>query len=370
MTKEELKKLFSKYNDGTATEEERALLEAWYLQYNEKEPYQLSRKNIQAVKNEIFRRLPGNQGQFFKIGIRLAAAAVLIGILFAVTLLFFVNHRPCKSSALAYDLPPGTNKAVLTLANGKQLNLSDASNGHLYQQQGVKIIKSQSGQVVFDYSGDEAVAEQNTITTPNGGQWRIKLPDGSQVWLNAASSLTFPTSFHHSVNRIVKLSGEGYFEVAKDATHPFIVISGNQQVEVLGTHFNINSYPDEPAMKTTLLEGRVKVSLPGHKNDRVLEPGKQAVVTSNGIEINNVDTDVAIAWKQGDFRFDAEPVSSAMRKLARWYNVEVQYQGQVKDEKIDGIVSRNKNISQVIKALEATKTVHFKLEGRRITVMK
>lgn len=369
MNKAELKKLFAKYNDGTATEEERALLEAWYLQYNEKESYQLSGKNIQAAKNAIFRRLPGNEGQFIKIGIRLAAAAVLIGILFTVTMLFF-NRHPVKTPQMANDLPPGTNKAILTLANGRHFNLSDATNGQLYQQQGVKIVKAQSGQVVFDYSGTETTAEQNTITTPNGGQWEIKLPDGSQVWLNAASSLTFPTSFTHGINRIVKLSGEGYFEVAKDATHPFIVISSNQRVEVLGTHFNISSYVDDPSVKTTLLEGRVKVSLLGNATPMFLKPGEQSVAKGNQLEVKSVDTEEALAWRNGYFQFDDEPVSSIMRKLSRWYDVDVKYEGNISDEGLNGKVSRNKNISQVIKALEATQTVHFKLEGRRITVMK
>lgn len=370
MNKEELKSLFAKYNDGTATEEERALLEAWYLQYNEKEPFQLNGKSIEAAKNEIFRRLPGNQGQFFKIGIRLAAAAVLIGILFTVTMLFFVNHNPGKTPPLANDLPPGTNKAILTLANGRHLNLSDATNGQVYQQQGVKIVKAQSGQVIFDYSGTETTAEQNTITTPNGGQWQIKLPDGSQVWLNAASSLTFPTSFTHGINRIVKLSGEGYFEVAKDATHPFIVISGDQRVEVLGTHFNISSYADDPSVKTTLLEGRVKVSLIGNATPMFLRPGEQSVAKGNQLEVKSVDTEEALAWRNGYFQFDDEPVNSIMRKLSRWYDVDVKYEGNISDEGLNGRVSRNKNISQVIKALEATQTVHFRLEGRRITVMK
>ncbi|WP_167667836.1 FecR family protein [Mucilaginibacter gossypiicola] len=370
MNKAELKTLFAKYNDGTATEEERALLEAWYLQYNEKEAYQLNGKSIKAAKAEIFRRLPGNQGQFFNIGIRLAAAAILIGILFTVTMLFFVNRNPGKASQLANDLPPGTNKAVLTLANGRHLNLSDATNGRLYQQQGIKIVKAQSGQVVFDYSGNQATAEQNTITTPNGGQWQIKLPDGSQVWLNAASSLTFPTSFSHGINRIVKLSGEGYFEVAKDAEHPFIVISGDQRVEVLGTHFNISSYADEPSIKTTLLEGRVKVSLLGNVTPMFLKPGEQSVANGHQLDVKPVDTEEALAWRNGYFQFDDETVSSIMRKLSRWYDVDVRYEGNISDEGLNGRVSRNKNISQVIKALEATQTVHFRLEGRRITVMK
>jgi len=371
MNKDELKLLFAKYNDGTATDEERALLEAWYLQHNEAQPFRLSGKRIKAAKHDIFRRLPGNQGQFFRIGIRLAAAAALIGVIISVTMLFFENRRPEPTNQLAKnDLPPGTNKAILTLARGQRINLSDATNGQLFQQQGIKIIKAKSGKVVFEYSGSENVIGQNTITTPNGGQWQIKLPDGSQVWLNAASSLAFPTSFSRGVNRIVKLTGEGYFEVAKDATHPFIVISDDQRIEVLGTHFNINSYTDEPSLKTTLIEGRVKVSVLGNSSSMILKPNDQSSVIKHQITVHEVDPAEALAWKNGYFKFEDEPISSIMRKLARWYDVEVEYEGTKSDGGLNGIISRNKNISQVLKALEATKTVHFKIEGRRVTVMK
>jgi len=370
MTKEELKSLFVKYHDGTATEKERSLLEAWYLQHNEAEPSHISAQSIKAIKNEVSRRLPGNQGEFIKIGIRLAAAAISIGVLIAVTMIFFVNRKPATPAQLVKDVPPGTNKATLILSSGQYLNLSDATKGQIYHQNGIKVSKTQSGQVIFDYSGSEPAGEQNTITTPYGGQWQIRLPDGSQVWLNAASSLTFPTSFSHGVNRIVKLTGEGYFEVAKDAAHPFIVLSGDQRVEVLGTHFNINSYADEPSLKTTLIEGRIKVGVLGNNASMILKPNDQSVVINHQITVHKVDPAEALAWKNGYFQFEDEPISSIMRKIARWYDVEVQYSGNITDGGLNGRVSRTKNISQVIKALEATQTVHFKMEGRRITVMQ
>jgi len=369
MKKEELKDLFKKYNDGTCTEHEKALLETWYLQHNEPGG-NLIQPKIDAAKNLILLKLPGNESSFLKIGLRLAAAAVIIGIIFSVVFILKDNQNSQKNTKLQADLPPGTNKALLMLANGQKLNLSDASNGKLLQNHGVSIIKNKAGQVQFNYSGQSAIAEQNTISTPNGGQWQIRLPDGSQVWLNATSSLTFPTTFNHAVNRIVKLSGEGYFEIAKDSAHPFIVISDNQRVEVLGTHFNINSYHDEPNVKTTLLEGRVKVSLLGNTNPSILKPGEQAITTGNQLQVKQVDIDEVMAWKNGYFQFDNEPINSIMRKLSRWYDVKIEYQDSIKNESLDGHVSRNKNISQVINALEATKTVHFKLEGRRITVMK
>jgi transmembrane sensor len=370
MNKEELKSLFVKYHEGTATEDERALLEAWYLQHNEAEPFHISAPSLKAAKDQVSRRLPGNEVQFYKIGLRLAAAAVTIGILISITMIFFVNRPPAKTAQLVHDISPGTNKAILTLASGKHINLSDATKGQLFHQQGIKVIKTQSGQVVFDYTGNESPVEQNTISTPNGGQWQIRLPDGSQVWLNAASSLTFPTTFSRGVNRIVKLTGEGYFEVAKDASHPFIVLSGDQRVEVLGTHFNINSYTNEPSVKTTLIEGRVKVSVLGNSASSFLKPNQQSVVIKHDITVNEVDPSEALAWKNGYFQFEDESISSIMRKLARWYDVDIKYEGSISDGGLNGRVSRSKNISQVIKALEATQTVHFKVEGRRIIVMQ
>ncbi|GAB2972016.1 DUF4974 domain-containing protein [Mucilaginibacter puniceus] len=371
MDKEELKTLFTKYNDGTATENERAVLEAWYLQHNESVKPGLSSHHIEAAKNELFRRLPGNQGEFFKIGARMAAAAVIIGILISVTLLYVVSRQPAKPVQIAHDLPPGSNKATLTLASGKQINLTDAHNGLLLKQAGIQVTKNGSGRISFRFPNTSGKDHsQNTVSTPKGGQWEVRLGDGSQVWLNAASSITFPTSFANSENRIVTLTGEAYFEVAKDKAHPFIVISGQQRVEVLGTHFNINSYEDEPNIVTTLLEGSVKVSQLGKKNTHILFPGQQSLASAAGINIKTVDTDEAVAWKEGYFQFDDEPINSVMRKLSRWYDVDVRYSDTVSTEGIYGRVSRNKNISQVIKALEATKTVHFRLEGRRVSVMK
>lgn len=369
MQKEVLKSLFKKYNEGTCTEEEKAILEAWYLQHNETVDIP-SRNKITAAKNLIFLKLPGNQSAFPKIGLRLAAAAVLVGIVISAIVLL-MDRRQSGPHPIANDLPPGKNKATLTLANHQQINLTDAANGQLVATKGLLITKTANGIAHFDFSGKNNNTNQiNTLATPKGGQWELKLPDGTNVWLNSASALHFPNTFKNQQKRIVTLEGEAYFEVAKDAAHPFIVISGNQQVEVLGTHFNINNYSDEPCIKTTLLEGSVRVRARGDARPSMLKPGQQSVTTGDQLEVKSVDTDEVMAWKNGYFQFDDEPITSIMRKLSRWYDVQVNYEDGISTEGINGRVSRNNNISQVIKALEATKTVHFKLEGRRITVMK
>jgi transmembrane sensor len=369
MKKEELKTLFKKYADGTCSEEEKAQLEAWYLQHNETAESP-GRKNIAAAKNLIFLQLPGNDSGMIKMGIRLAAAAVLIGILLTVLFNFIDHGKQRPNTALAKDIPPGTNKAILTLGTGRQINLTNAAKGNLSSQAGMSVTKTQPGQVVFAFSAKNIDHSPSTITTPNGGQWQATLADGTKVWLNAASTIAFPTSFTGLANRIVTLHGEAYFEVAKDAAHPFIVISDHQRIEVLGTHFNINSYPDEPAIKTTLLEGKVKVSLLGSKQTTYLAPGEQSVVTGQQLFKTKADTDEVLAWKDGYFQFDDESVNSVMRKLARWYDIDVKYEGDISAEKLTGRVSQTNPISQVVKALEATKTVHIKMEGRRATIMR
>jgi transmembrane sensor len=269
------------------------------------------------------------------------------------------------------DVPPGKNKAILTLSNGRKIAL-DSANGQLATQAGFKIIKTQDGKLTYNETAsaqsDLALASNN-ISTPNGGQWQLILPDGSKVWLNSASSLDYPASFKNQKERVVRLTGEAYFEVAKDKKHPFIVKTDKQTVAVLGTHFNINAYDNEASVQTTLEEGRIKITnLNG--NEKILVPGQEAMLTGTHLVVHEADLTEALAWKNGYFRFNDENIQSIMRKLARWYDIEVQYKDDAPTEGLNGKVSRYKNISQVLKALEATKIVHFKIEGRRVTVMK
>jgi len=209
----------------------------------------------------------------------------------------------------------------------------------------------------------------NTISTPVGGQYTVVLPDGSKVWLNAASSLKFPTAFTGTERR-VELTGEGYFEVAKNKHMPFKVNFNREEVEVLGTHFNISAYPDEAVTRTTLLEGSVRISKNNIK--KILVPGQQAIssMQTGGFNIAEVNTDEAIAWKNGLFLFHNENIRSIMKKIARWYNVDVNYQGSFTNQEYGGRISQSKNLSEILKNLELTGTIHFKIEGRRVTVME
>jgi transmembrane sensor len=370
MEKEQLKELFKKYHAGTCTEEEKALLEAWYLQFNEHE-LDITPQRIKAIGEKVYRELPGNDSSFIKIGTTLAAAAVTIGIMITIAIKLTTPDID-PNLGKAEDVPPGKNKAILTLSNGKKIALDDSANGQVATQAGFKIIKTQDGKLTYNAAGtaqSEIALVPNSISTPNGGQWQVILPDGSKVWLNSASSLDYPASFKNQKERIVRLTGEAYFEVAKDKLHPFIVKSDKQTVAVLGTHFNINSYDNEAAVKTTLEEGSIKITnLNGI--EKILVPGQEAMLTGTRLAIHEADLTEALAWKNGYFRFNDENIQSIMRKLARWYDIEVYYKDDTPTDGLNGKVSRYKNISQVLKALEATKIVHFKVEGRRVTVMK
>jgi len=218
----------------------------------------------------------------------------------------------------------------------------------------------------------------NMLKTANAQTFRVKLPDGSTAWLNAASSIKFSSSFKNLKSRTVQLVGEAYFEVAKDEKHPFIVKSANQEVQVLGTHFNVKAYSNDPRAITTLAEGRVKISYMAstwnakskiaYKDEVVLAPGQQSVLSEEKLNISSVDTDVPLAWKNGDFIFNGSNIEEIMRDVSRWYNIEVIYPGEIPKGNFSGNVSRTKNISQILKALETTKLVHFKIEGRRVYV--
>lgn len=302
----------------------------------------------------------------------LAAAAVLA---LALTVTLRIQNHSSKKHVFLTDIAPGGNKATLTLANGRKISLNDIANGDLIKEAGLSISKTTNGQLVYNIEKNSAIADDqqvNVISTPNGGEWQIRLPDGSLVWLNALSSLEYPLNIGTTTVRKVKLKGEAYFEVAKDSKHPFIVETDKQKLEVLGTHFNINSYTNESLTKTTLLEGSVRISAIQNLNEyQVLRPGQQSVLSENGIKIKAVDTDESVAWKNGYFMFNNEKQESILRKIARWYNVKVEYADkEAKDVMYYGTVSRFDKISQVLRKFEQTGEVRFEMQGNKLIVYK
>jgi ferric-dicitrate binding protein FerR (iron transport regulator) len=300
---------------------------------------------------------------------RVAAAAVLIliacGGYLAVRPGWEKDADVAASSASRNDIAPGSNRAVLTLASGKQIGLDSIGNGLLASQGNSSIVKLDSG--VLSYTRQRALKSKqvalayNTLTTPRGGQYQLVLPDGSKVWLNAASSIHFPTAFTGKERR-VEITGEAYFEITKNAAMPFTVKKGNLEIQVLGTDFNVNTYDDEASMKITLVEGSVRVIQHATGRAQLLKPGQQAQIGKTGevTLVEHADIDRVIAWKEGRFEFHGN-IEGIMRQIARWYNVDVEYRGNVVKRAYAGAISRYENISKVLQMLQLTGTIHFEI---------
>lgn len=330
--------------------------------------------STEAARDKINRKIPSTPVRSINRYLRTwwAAAAILILISAGIFTLFNKNSKDqpiAGNQAPASEIiTPGGNKAVLTLADGTTIILDSAANGTLSQQGNSKVIKKENGQLAYQSSNAaQAAIQYNTVTTIRGGQYQLILSDGSKVWLNAASSLRFPASFAGK-ERSVELTGEGYFEVARNPAMPFKVkINGESEVSVLGTAFNINAYPDERTMNTTLIEGSVNFTAVNGESVK-LKPGQQAQSGSAVSVINNVDIDEITAWKSGWFNFDRADIASIMRQVSRWYDVEVVFQGQPSKKTFSGIVSRSHQISEVLKIMEKA-GVRFRIDGRKITVL-
>jgi transmembrane sensor len=315
--------------------------------------------------------------------LRVAAAALIVVI---GTGAYFFNERtgnaqtqlsktfPAKETIK--DVLPGGDKAILTLANGQQIVLDNAANGILAQQGNADVVKLSNGQLAYKGTGvktNEVI--YNTLGTPRGGQYRLVLPDGSKVWLNAISSIRYPTAFTGN-ERIVEITGEAYFEVTSDKTKPFRVIcktagqpaqgEGSMTIEVLGTHFNINAYSDEPTIKTTLLEGSVKVSRENHSI--VIKPGEQTQLNNGTLKVvHDANVDEAIAWRNGLFEFQDTDLQSILRQVMRWYDVDVEYQGNLPERYFTAIISRDKTLTGVLEILKLS-DIDYKLEGKKLVI--
>ena len=264
---------------------------------------------------------------------------------------------------------PGGNKAVLTLANGEQILLDSAANGTLAQQNGVSIIKQQDGRLAYQtIAGNSQLPATNSLATPRGGQYQLTLPDGTQVWLNTASSIQYPTTFTGK-ERIVTVTGEAYFEVAQNTNQPFLVNSNNQQIQVLGTAFNINAYQDEPDTRTTLLEGKIRVAAMNTKQSAIVSPGVQAILSTAGdLSTAKANTTEVLAWRNGQIFLTSVSVPVVMRQISRWYDVNIVYEGKIPGNRFfNGIIDRNVPLTSLLEAL-ASNHINTRLEGNTLTV--
>jgi len=381
-----LKQALHNYIENKATPEEVRWLLAHFHTDSEDELMKLVMKGFdldqhteaqsnpdQAVLNRVYSRLQQDIGfssedqnpkRVWKIR-SFAAAAVFAGLTIGG---YFLLHKqqPAQQTARLYknDIAPGHNQATLTLSNGKKIILTKGLSGLLAQQGQTQINVSQNN-IIYDaknQTGDQI--SYNTLSTARGEQspYPLVLADGTKVWLNAESSITFPTGFNGAV-RIVKITGEAYFEVVHNDKQPFKVQTDKETIEDIGTHFDVNAYADE-THRTTLIEGAVKV------NGTPIKPGEQAIIVNNSITVKKVNTGQFIAWKNGDFDFENDQITTVMRQLSRWYDIDVNYQGPANTEGFHAQISRHQNISVILQALERTNGVHFKIEGRRVTIIR
>ncbi|MDB5091526.1 MAG: hypothetical protein JWR09_5520 [Mucilaginibacter sp.] len=376
--------LAKKWLNKTITPDEQAEFAAWYNADQDipvdipsafAENEEVLRERILNKINRDIKKNNNRSKIIIPTWLRVAAGILLFAGCF---IYYFVHtHPPVKQLALIRqkpqlknDVSPGGNKAILTLANGSKIDLNDVKNGVLASQGKTVLKKDKDGQLIYEAPGGKAKDSSsiyNTITIPKGGQFQIVLSDGSKVWLNSASSITFPAAFSKT-ERKVTVTGEVYFEVAKNKHLPFRVVAGKQTVEVLGTHFNINAYSDEYAIKTTLIEGSVKVS--ADSQSAILKPEQQSSILNNKqgrISINTVDTDDVLAWKNGNFQFERAEIQLIMREASRWYDVDIKYESELPPRRFTGSISRNVNLSELLKMLKYT-GINFKIEGKTIIV--
>jgi len=294
-----------------------------------------------------------------------AAAAIIIALIGGIYLWNIGIHKKAvpvsPTPMVKNDVLPGGNKAVLTLAGGQRIILDSAHAGQLTIQGNAQVMKINGGKLAYQSTGNTTgtAVVYNTLTTPRGGQYQLTLPDGSQVWLNAASSITYPTTFSETVRKVT-ITGEAYLEVAQKASQPFAVTVNNITIDVIGTSFNINSYPDEPSLKTTVLTGKVRVVQAGRQV--ILMPGEQAIAAGNLTVSPVPNIDQVTAWKNGSFAFTNADLPTVMRQLARWYNVDVKYEGVMPQRRFNGRIGRSLTLDQVLQGL-AKSGVHYSIEA-------
>jgi ferric-dicitrate binding protein FerR (iron transport regulator) len=327
----------------------------------------------EALRERIFRLLKQRKNQatafsgYFRRWVWSAASVALI---LASVLLFRTiskkSNSPASATATVADIGPGKDGAILTLADGSHLVLDSLDNGVIATQNGVQAVLK-NGQLA--YEAKERIAGEavyNTMTTPKGRQYHMILPDGTQVWLNAASSIYFPTVFSGK-ERAVTVTGEAYFEVAHDPRRPFTVTAGNTDIEVLGTHFNVMAYNNETEMRTTLLEGSVKITDDGRT--AVLRPGEELQLNARQFKvIKDADVEAALAWKNGWFVFKDAGVETVMKQAERWYNISVKYEGKIPEKQLNGKVSRNASLSELMEMLSFYDDMKCSIEGDTVTI--
>jgi len=372
---EEVRWLFSHFHTESEDQLMKLIMDGFAIDQHDNQPADADHVALDRVYDRLQNHIGfADHKPIYKPGRKIwkfAVAASIIAVASFGGYFLLDRHPESQTAYFKNDISPAHNRATLTLADGKKIILTKGLSGQLAQQAKTSIGINGQSAITYTSTGNTGTIAYNTLSTATGEQspYPLILADGSKVWLDARSSITFPVAFSGK-QRVVKITGEAYFEVFHDNARPFKVIVKNQTVEDIGTHFNISAFDDDKAITTTLLEGAVKVIVPAAPAGVLLKPGQQAVLNGSTLQLANADVEESMAWKNGYFRFNNEDIQSIMLKLSRWYNIDVAYDGAITTEKFYATSSRSKNISEVLNLLQKTKGVHFKIEGRRVTVMQ
>lgn len=366
--------MLRRFREGKCTPEEQELLELWFEQRSGQSEWSWenetqrseTRKRIRAGLLSEIRKgdtSPASERPLWQIAWRVAASLLLVG---AVSW-YLLSGNTGTSEPTAFmnsAVTPGSNQAQLTLADGKSILLDGAANGVLAREGESQVVKAPNG--LIEYKNADQVSGRNTLSVPKGATYQVTLPDGTRVWLNSSTQMTYFAG-NQDPERIVELEGEAYFEVASDKKRPFKVRTAREEVRVTGTHFNVQAYPDDEKDAATLAEGQVVIYK--EKASVTLKPGEQAVTESSApILVRKVDVENVLAWKDGYFVFDDQDLKSIMKMASRWYNVEVRYQGNIPEQRFGGTFSKAKDVGGLISYLEQLSSIHFKQQGRVIMV--
>ncbi len=389
---QDVKELFEKLKKGDYTPEEEAQAQRWLHHLNMEGRAGVSDDELLQVRGEMWAAIEFSckPQRTIKLWPRIVAAAAAL-LVFGTGLYFYTLHQGrfgildiVQDHHADNDIAPGKNAAILTFANGEEIVLSNKKAGvivnaeHLSYNDGTPVNHvPTNGAQHQQQSRDKELLR---LSTPRGGQYQLSLNDGTRIYLNAASSISYPSTFEGKKERLVELTGEAYFVVKHNAKHPFKVISKTQVVEDIGTEFNVNAYADETSTKTTLIEGSARVIALGpssgnlsslnHTPSFLLKPGEQSILKGEALSINHNDPEDAIGWKNNMLIFDNESLGAVMRKISRWYNVDIEYRGVInKEDLLSGRISKNRYLSSVAELLEAT-GIKLKIEGRKLIVMK
>ncbi|AIM39076.1 anti-sigma factor [Sphingobacterium sp. ML3W] len=376
---ERLKYLADKWLAGTISEEERIEFDTWYSSYEDHIVTDFSAEKLDSLESDLYFDIQKNTGMNHPVALPRStpfkkmfywAASILLIVGIGAFIYTRKSSQPALGHIQASVIVPGSDKGNLQLGDELAYNLDELADGVLLSRSGVEIVKTKEGEINYVLRSKESLDPnhiiESSVATPNGGQYKIKLSDGTRIWLNAASKVKFPIAFIGK-ERIVELQGEAYFEVAKDAHKPFVVKTHKEEIKVLGTHFNVNAYLDEPISKVSLLEGRVAVSAKQGNYNTVLSPGQQTLNGPKSVEIERFNPEESIAWKNGDFIFNNERLDQVMLRVGRWYDVQVEVDPEIAAIQIWGSISKSEQIDKVLRLVQLTNDhIAYSIEGRRV----